>query len=199
MIPRRLREAPPAALFFGVFTGHPELIDEVRDRVVGRYGPLRPGGTSALLPFPETRTYRRSMGPGLRRVFLAPARPWAQDALAAVKLEAIAWEDEIAARHGPSLGLERPINVDPGLVNDCRVILATTRDRPHRIYRGRRIWEEVTLIWRHGAFEPLPWTYPDFRSEGVQAYLAPLRDVSLAALRELQGEAREADAGDDAR
>ena len=43
------------------------------------------------------------------------------------------------------------VNVDPGIINDCRIILASTSDHAHRIYRGDGVWEEVTLVSDGGA------------------------------------------------
>jgi hypothetical protein len=161
MARRTPRPPPPARLFFGVFTGFERLFDWVRDELAAAYGPLDGALESALLPFPETRTYARDMGPDLRRKFYFLEAPFPQNGLAAVKLRAI--EIEERARQLEDWPVERPLNVDPGLLNDCRVILATTKDHSHRIYRGDGIWEEVTLVFTGGRFEPLPWTFPDFR------------------------------------
>ena len=76
-------------------------------------------------------------------------------------------------------GVPRPVNIDPGLVNDCRVILASTKDYAHRIYRGGGVWEEITLIYRHGAYETLPWTYPDFRQVAYHRFFAGFRKELL--------------------
>jgi len=175
---RPWREAPPAFLFFGVFTGFPELFPVVRDRIVARHGPLHPLGESEELPFPETRTYAPTMGSGLRRKLFVLDRPWPQDGLAAVKHESAALEQELA-RAG-RYPVARPVNIDPGLINDCRILLSSTKDYAHRIYRGRGTWEEVTLVFEGGSYRPLPWTYPDFRSPAYHAFLAPLRQDLLA-------------------
>jgi hypothetical protein len=175
-VPRRpLRKAPPAFLFFGAFAGALEILELVRDRVVGRYGPLHPSGVSPVFEFPETVTYRKSMGTGLLRRFYVVLERWPQDGLAAVKKSAIEMEDEIAGLVAGSVPVERPVNIDPGLINDRRIILATTKDRSHRIYRGGGVWEEVTLVWQDGAYRPLPWTYPDFARTDYHEFFAGFR------------------------
>jgi hypothetical protein len=181
VIRRPLRAAQPARLFFGVITGLPHLFDLVRDRIAGRFGPLESGEESPLFVFPGTRTYAPTMGPGpLQRKFFFLARPWPQDGLAEVKLAAVEIEEEI--QESGSFEVPRPVNIDPGLLNDCRIILASTKDHAHRIYRGQGIWEEIALVFRAGAYQPLPWTYPDFRQPGYAAYFAPIRERHLKTL-----------------
>jgi hypothetical protein len=180
--PRRPRPspgtpAPRAYLFFGVITGFRDLFDWVRDRVVTEFGELHPRGESPIYPFPATRTYEDSMGPKLERRFLVLGEPWPEDGLAAVKLAALAIEDEVArAGHHP---VERPVNIDPGLINDCRIILATTKDYAHRIFRGSGVWEEITLFYADGAYRTHPWTYPDFRSPRYHEFFLPFREEIL--------------------
>lgn len=182
---REFREAPRAFLFFGVFTGFPELFDRARASIVRDYGPLHPRGESPAFPFPPTETYGRTMGPGLLRKFFVLARLWPQDRLAEVKRRAVAIEAEIAAER--TFPVDRPINIDPGLLNDCRIILASTKDCSHRIYRGLGVWEEVTLRYERGAYRTLPWTYRDFASPEYHEFFEPFRREILERLRSERG------------
>lgn len=176
------RAAPPARLFFGVITGIERLFDAARERLALSFGPLEPGEESPVFPFPVTRTYGRTMGPGphLRKFFFL-RQHWPQDGLLEVKVRTVEIEEEIRAAE--DFPVARPINIDPGLLNDCRIILASTKDHAHRIYRGSGVWEEVTLIYRDGGYQSLPWTYPDFRSPAYAAFFAPLRERYLESLR----------------
>ena len=174
-----LRPPKPALLFFGVLTRYDEVFDLVRERVTSRWGPLHVAGESPKWPFPDTRTYSKSMGTDLMRRFFTVAALWPQDGLASTKHAALALEEEIALYS--QFDVARPVNIDPGLINECRVILASTKDYAHRLYRGDSIWEEITLVFRGGKFETLPWTYPDFRSEEYHTYFAQLRQSVLDA------------------
>ena len=113
------------------------------------------------------------MGKNLQRQFFTLAEPQPQDSLARIKHAAIELERELSK--GGAYEVLRPVNIDPGLLNDCRVILASTKDYAHRLYRGDGIWEELTLIYQHGEFTPLPWTYPDFRATTYHEFFARLR------------------------
>ena len=171
---RSFRTADPAVLFFGVFGVDSAVIAQARAQIETHFGGLHRHGVSPEFPFPDTETYRQTMGTSLRRQFFALEALQPQDVLADVKHKTIEIESAIA--DGGDFEVPRPINIDPGLLNDCRVILATTKDYAHRIYRDRGIWEEVTLIFRGGRFEALPWTYPDFRQPAYHEYFTTLRD-----------------------
>lgn len=178
------RTAPPAFLFFGVFTGYPDLLEEARTEIVDEFGALHPAGESGVFPFPRTETYEKSMGPALVRRFFVLDELRPQDCLASVKHAALRMEERIAA--AGRFDVERPVNIDPGLLNDCRLILASTKDYAHRLYRGDGIWEEITLIYRHGAFDTLPWTYPDFRAPTYHSFFATLRSELLSRLQRVR-------------
>jgi hypothetical protein len=173
--------APLALLFFGVFTGFERIFPRVRSLIEEGFGAIHPRGESPVFPFPETRTYRSTMGSGLLRRFYVLARPWPRDGLAPVKHAALAMEETVRGEGG--FPVERPVNIDPGLLDECRIVLASTKDRGQRIYRGLGIWEEITLLYENGAYRPLPWTYADFRAPDYHAFLASFRDEALALSR----------------
>ena len=89
-----------------------------------------------------------------------------------------------------STGGARRVNLDPGYMDAARVVLASTKDHAHRILLGKGIYGEVTLLYRDGAFRPLPWTYPDYREAATLAFLKGVRvwylkKVAQAAKREV--------------
>ena len=97
-----------------------------------------------------------------------------------VKRDAIEMEERITRER--TAPVERPVNIDPGLINDCRIILASTKDYSHRLYRGDGIWEEITLMYRDGAYGSLPWTYRDFTNPGYHEFFEVFRDRVIAEL-----------------
>jgi hypothetical protein len=59
----------------------------------------------------------------------------------------------------------RRVNIDPGYITLSKIVLPTTKDCAHRIYLRDGIYAEITLMHYRGAWQPQPWTYPDYRSE----------------------------------
>ncbi len=175
-------EFPPARLFCGCFSRFEELLNEVRPLLEEIGGPV--SKTSDIFPFPETRLYEPTMGRDLKRIFYVFDRLQPQDCLAAIKQRTCTIEEEIAgSQRWP---VKRPINLDPGLVSEGRLVLASTKDRGHRLPRAHGIYEEITLLYFNGAFRPLLWTYPDFKSEPCLAFFEAVREEYLNETRHVR-------------
>ena len=95
------------------------------------------------------------------------------DELVDRKRTAIAWEAEYAKQGGHSV--TRPLNLDPGYLTEAKLVLATTKDRDHRLYLGQGIFGEVTLAYRHGEWSKNPWTYPDYQSAEYHQFFGECR------------------------
>jgi hypothetical protein len=175
-----LRQDTLAYLFFGAFGCSESYLADVRELIEREYGPLDSHGVSQVFDFPDAQSYRDTMGTGLKRQFFVCEERHPQDCLAEVKHGAIELEKRITAKRPAAV--ERPINIDPGIINDCRIILASTKDYSHRIYRGGGIWEEITLMYRDGAYRSLPWTYRDFTNPGYHEFFEIFRDRVIQEL-----------------
>lgn len=161
-----LREAPPAKLFMAVMH-RPEFDPEpLLGRLAERYGTVDLRG--AAHPF-GSGYYETEMGPGLVKFFVGFAAPVSQQRLARVKGET----NELEVREADARG--RVCNLDPGLVTHYSVILATTKGYAHRIYLGEGIYAEVSLLFRGGTPQGLPWTYPDYRTAAAQEFFREAR------------------------
>ncbi|MGH7296524.1 MAG: DUF4416 family protein [Polyangiaceae bacterium] len=139
---------------------------EAAGRIVGAIGEVSP-----VWPFEWTRYYEDEMGPALARQIVSAAEVADPGGLAGWKRAAQAEEAAIAGR----LGAARPVNIDPGYVAGSKVVLASTKDFAHRVYLSAGIYAEVTLNYARGRFEPLPWTYPDWRSGRYEQFLRAAR------------------------
>ena len=74
----------------------------------------------------------------------------------------------------------RRVNIDPGYITGHNLVLATTKERPHRVYIGQGIYAEVTMAFKKGRCEFFPWTYRDYREKGCEFFLGlrePLKKV----------------------
>jgi hypothetical protein len=180
---------PPARLFCGCFSAFAELLAEVKPRLEAIGGPII--RASELLDFPETRAYAPTMGHDIKRIFYVFGGLCAQDCLAAVKKQTDRLEAEV--RQQREWPVARPINLDPGIVTEGHVVLASTRDRGHRIPRADGIYEEITLLYFDGAFQPLFWTYEDFRRPACIAFFEEVRKDFLTETRSLRRRYQEAE------
>lgn len=82
-----------------------------------------------------------------------------------------------------SVNGNRKINLDPGFINHGRLLLATTKETGFRIPLKDGIYTELTLFWARGGWQKLPWTYRDYQSERVQAFITEVRHNYLIQRR----------------
>ncbi len=178
---------PPrkAALILGLLSSIPDLLHSAAERCAQEFGPIEI--TSDAVDFNFTQYYDAEMGTPIKRRFVSFSRLIEPDLLAELKLTSNAIEAEFAKSGGYSV--PRPINLDPGYVTAGKLVLATTKDYSHRICLRDGIYAEVTLIYRGRQFEPLPWTYPDYRTE---QYIRFFTEVRAAYLQKPESRVQEA-------
>ncbi len=133
--------------------------------------------SSKEMSFDYTHYYEEEMGGPLFREFVSFESLLAPGELAGIKLFTNRLE-ETAARDG-----RRKVNLDPGYLALDHLVLATGKPAPHRIYLAEGIYADLHLIYESGAFSPLPWTYPDYKSESLLGLMNRLREVLKASLK----------------
>jgi hypothetical protein len=162
----------PVLFLAAVFSRHEVAFNWARNTLSAAWGPL--ACESARFEHAETRFYESSMGAGLQKCFFAFAERADPAMLVERKWQANAWEQQYAAEGGHSE--ERPLNIDPGYLTEAKLVLATTKDRDHRLYLDRGIYAEVTLHFHHGQWTPRPWTYPDYCRADYHAFFTECRN-----------------------
>ena len=130
---------------------------------------------SPVLPFTFTDYYTGEMGSPLWRRFFGFRGLVGPERLADIKIATNKIEEEYL-REG-ARGPGRQVNLDPGILNLSRFILATTKDNSHRIPLAHGIYAEITLRFTHKDFEPLPWTYPDYATREYRDILLQIRGI----------------------
>ena len=169
------RPPEPVKPFVAVLSADAAALADARTAVEDALGPI--DVCSGNWPFDATSYYAAEMGSGLRRQFWACASLASPECLAEWKLATNAIETRLAGSGG------RRVNLDPGYVGFPHVALASTKPFMHRLYLRDGICGEVTLVWQAGRFVELPWTFPEYRTARVQAFLMEVRDAYRAVAR----------------
>ena len=168
---------PPAPVLFliAVSSRYDAALEWSRDECAQVYGPVL--FASEPFDFTETDYYTATMGAGIKKQFLAFERLIDSGELAVIKRATNGSEAEYAAlaRHPEP----RPLNLDPGYITPAKLVLASTKDHAHRIYLRDGIFAEVTLVFRHRKWQPLEWTYPDYRRDDYQQFFTQCREWLL--------------------
>ncbi|MGB9496650.1 MAG: DUF4416 family protein [Dissulfuribacterales bacterium] len=170
-----LQTPPPAKLVCSIFSQRERLISRVADALSSAYGAI--DFESPVMPFDRTSYYEPEFGNSLKRIFISFAELIFQDILAEIKLATDKLEQEFCTEG------KRRVNIDPGILTAERLVLATGKNYSHRIYLGRGVYADLTLIYRKSSFRPLPWTYPDYASQEAVEFWNRVRESYLKGLR----------------
>jgi hypothetical protein len=134
-------------------------------------GPLR---------FDFTDYYDAEMGRGNRRWLWSFERLVDRSELVAIKL----LTNDVEKAY--TIDGNRRFNLDPGLLTLENFVLATGKNRAHRIYLGEGIFGDLTLVFRKGSYRALEWTYPDYADSELITILGRLRERYKWELMALQ-------------
>ncbi len=177
-----LRSPLPAKVFAGTLLARDAEWERVRDRLVALWGPADLVGPERAFTFSDY--YEGEMGPGLVRRMIAFERLIDPGRLPELKIEANGVERQFLRPTGG-----RTVNVDVGVLDYHRVVLASTKEGRHKIYLARGVWADLTLAWRKGRFESFPWTFADFATGTYDEFLTAARERYRLAVRRARRDA----------
>ena len=175
----KLRKPNPVKLVIGVLAANNQCLHSAVDRLTDKFG--NADFTSDVWPFDKTDYYKDQTGPRILRQFLSIEKLIDPGRLAKVKLRTNKLEGKLAK--ALSIPLPRPVNLDPGIIEPSKLVLATTKNYSHRIYIGGKMYAEVTLIFDKGRWKPLDHTYPDYKQ---QCYFDFFEKVRVRLLEQLK-------------
>ena len=163
----------PVKLFVGILSSDNTLLEEVEYLLAKRLGKV--DIKSEIFPFDFTDYYKKEMGTNISRQFLCFKELINPEELSDIKIWTNELENEIKCYRKSDVA--RPINLDPGYLTHCNLILASAKDYYHRIHLQNGIYAEVTLFYQHEVFKNLPWTYPDFQTEEYKNFFLKVRTL----------------------
>jgi len=176
----QIRQAEPVKLFVGMLSAYPGAFADAESALAETLGPV--DLRSDLFAHEFTEYYRDEMGHPLVRLFVSFEQMIEPERLASIKHLTNEVESRMAAeKEWPVL---RPMNLDPGYIAPSKLVLASTKDYSHRIHLREGIYGEVTLLYTHGRWQELPWTYPDYRTAAYHDFFTLVRSRLMSQRRE---------------
>jgi hypothetical protein len=166
-----IRKPLPVKLFIGVLTSIPDLLPEIEESLATCFGSV--DSRSDLLPFDQTHYYDEEMGAPIFRRFFSLAALIEPSEISSIKIETNDLESAFCGR----CSKPRPVNLDPGYLEQSKIVLASTKNYFHRILISGGIYAEVTLHYEEGEWRAFPWTFPDYKSGRYHEYFFSLRDL----------------------
>lgn len=174
-----LKEPRPVKLIVGILASDERCLAAARDGLAAALG--RIDLTSDTWRFDQTGYYRQQTGSDILRQFVSLAELIHPGELADIKHQTNALEQQLARTL--TTPFPRPVNLDPGVIEPSKLILATTKNYAHRIYIGQKMYAEVTLVFDKGLWHPLPYTYPDYHQQQYFDFFSAVRNTLLQQLR----------------
>jgi hypothetical protein len=170
------KEPKPARLLMSLMAAEETVFYQALKDIQQAFGKV--DFVSERFPFDQTDYYAEEMGGPLFRHFITFDGLIPPSSLPEVKKSTNRIEGKFATGEG-----RRQINIDPGYLCLEHLILATTKGYSHRPYLRDGIYADLALIYRNKSFEPLEWTYPDYRQEEIISLFNELRKTYLEALK----------------
>jgi len=176
-----LKEPRPVKLIVAILAADRKCLDAAVEAIKKNFGAV--DLISRCWPFEQTDYYRPQTGEHILRQFVSVEQLIDPAALAGIKHKTNKLEKQLAGQL--DLPLPRPVNLDPGIIEPSKLVLATTKNYSHRIYIGQKIYAEVTLIYEKSTWQPLPYTYPDYRQRNYHEFFSQVRRRLLQQLKSI--------------
>jgi hypothetical protein len=158
-----------------IFHGDADL-QGILEKLAGLIGTIEDETPPAL--FTHTTYYDAEMGEGLKRCFVLFKPVLDRDTLPDIKVATNEIEDSYC------INGKRTVNIDAGYIALEHVILATTKGYAHRLYIGKGIHADLTLMFNNGSYRALEWTYPDYAETDTLSLFNTWRSSLKLALKE---------------
>lgn len=163
-------------LIVGLLSTDETMLDRTVAALSRSFGPV--DFKSPILKFTHSSYYREEMGENLKRLFISFQKLVNLKNIAKIKVTTNALEKR-SSKNG-----KRTVNIDPGYLDNAKLVLFSTKDYTHRIYLDHGIYAEVTLFYKDRKYNAWPWTYPDYKTVEYLGFFNEIRDLYKKAVTE---------------
>jgi hypothetical protein len=133
---------------------------------------------SEPFPFDRSDYYRGEMGECLERVWFCFRRTADPSLLPAWKQSCYRIELDLSQEDG-----SRKVNIDPGYLDYGKLVLASFKEAPDKIYMGIGVWAHTCLRYGHGSFTAPDHSFPDFRDGRFDGFMMEARRIYRRMIR----------------
>lgn len=181
-----IEKPKPVKLIIAVMAADRKCLSAALDAIVAGFGTT--DLVSDIWPFDQTDYYKEQTGPHILKQFASIEKLIDPGELAQIKHKTNQVEQSQAELlHSAGVVWPRPINLDPGIIELSKLVLASTKNYSHRIYIGQSIHAEVTLTFYKGKWQSFPYTYPDYKQPGYHEFFSKVRTRLIEQRRKTQG------------
>jgi len=175
----KLKAPNPAKLIIGILAADEDCLQAAMETLTSEFG--KADLISDIWPFDQTDYYKDQTGENILRQFVSIEKLIDPGKLSKIKHKTNTLEQKLAKQSASDL--LRPVNLDPGIIEPSKLVLATTKNYSHRIYIGKKMYAEVTLIFDKGKWKPFEYTYPDYRQDCYHDFFSKVRTRLVEQLK----------------
>lgn len=151
-----------------------EALDEALESLRKEFGSIDYSGEDHL--FTHTDYYYSEMGSNLKRRLISFRELAPPESIGEAKINCKLIEEQSASPN-------RQVNLDIGYLDHGKVILASFKPAGHKIHLGQGIYADLIAHYRNRRYQPLDWTFPDFKNQTYDSDLFAIRGIYLKQLR----------------
>jgi hypothetical protein len=162
------KQIPEVKLLIGIMYNDKELLSKIISILRERFGDIE---SELEYDFSFTDYYKPEMGENLKKKIIIFKNLIKREQLADIKN----WTNGLEDRE--SINQKRKINLDPGYLTICNVVLASAKEMPHKIYISEGMFGDVVLEFKNRSFQHSEHTFPDYKSDVVKNFLNKARET----------------------
>ena len=165
----KVQPAEKAKLFLGVMFSSDEVYKQIISELVSKFGEIET--ESDEYDFTDfTKYYEDEMGKNVRKKFVVFRDLIDSSDISDIKL----WTNDIEDKYAEDG--KRIFNLDPGYFTEAKLVLGTMKNRAHKIYLGKGVYGDLTLLFKKNEAVDFEWTFPDFKSSFVKMFFLKERN-----------------------
>ena len=173
-----IKDFVPVKLICGMISSQDIVFENAENILKDLYGSV--DFFSEFINFTFTDYYEKEMGANLKRKFLSFKELIPPENLSEIKIRTNKIEEELNQKYGTS---QRIMNLDPGMLTDSSLLMATAKDFAHRIPLQHGIYAHLEFLFGKKMIRTLDWTYPDYKTEEYQSFFLSVRKIYIEQLR----------------
>jgi hypothetical protein len=174
-------KAPLVHPFAAIMFPNEELYAKAMKLLQDKFGEIL--GMGEIFSVTEfTSYYVKEFGENLKKQFILFKEPVRAEKFYQAKI----WSNKVEQKIQEPENDKRFVNIDPGYLEASKFVLFSSKDFSHRIYQGEGIFAEVTMLFMHGKFHKMGWTYEDYWHETNRNFLKKMRTEIIKMARDRQ-------------
>jgi len=178
----QINKPEPVKLIIGILAADKDCLTSAVKAITTEFG--KSDLISDAFEFYQTDYYKDEAGENILRQFVSFTELIDPGRLASIKHKTNEIEELLAKKLDTPL--PRPVNLDPGIIEPSKLVLASTKNFSHRIYIGDSMYAELTLSFCKGKWNGFQYTFPDFKEDRYHGFLSKVREKLVDQIRHLK-------------